>query len=684
MNILNFNTESRFDEKDFNKTKEVFEQKIQSWQNYSEWEKQYEKKKDEKIIGSYLKRYGFIAWYIYKEKNINKNLLFDLETNQWYAYGHVAPYLWSKINHNMLEIAVANLISDIFTFDFYEKYKHPKDLGFTITELQQLVSINLSQKANNDYIVMKNKVFSKKTKQLVKNCGPSDFIIQYNTVEYDPNKDCTQIKNWLNFVFKNNPEQVKLFQAICQVILFSNKEYNLNFFVEIRGGGGTGKSLCGRLLQTLVGPNLRTSTNLKKLHTSPYETASLINKNLVLCPDQEAFVSGAEVLKMLTGGDPIRYEVKYKNPSQFYFHGIIVILTNAKLTYASAESAILRRRITFNFDQPVEPNVIVTNLLNIDNENNISGQWEAELSGFLNWVVELESEKAISIINNHLNTEKQNVDEFSFLLWIRSTLMPFKEGRLGIIHEKFGPSLYNNYKKFMDEQGYTPIKCPNFESNLEKDFPAAFPGGYNIGRITTKHGKTYSGLMYQSAQLPEFKEPEDQIKSLALWKNAWQEKYGKNFFGNSNEKTIDLINIENKIFDNEILKKELSKNKNTIQKSIGFPRLDANDTIFNSQTALLFLKKENININIDPTLLFSIFLDKFEYNAQNKLSTAEIFEQYEKFMDEQGSTTVFAQKQIKQEIIEVWNKLHPDQIIKPIRNIGKEKLNGIIGLILKV
>src|SRR5690606_15135035 len=203
----------RFDEKDFNKTKEVFEQKIQSWQNYSEWEKQYEKKKDEKIIGSYLKRYGFIAWYIYKEKNINKNLLFDLETNQWYAYGHVAPYLWSKINHNMLEIAVANLISDIFTFDFYEKYKHPKDLGFTITELQQLVSINLSQKANNDYIVMKNKVFSKKTKQLVKNCGPSDFIIQYNTVEYDPNKDCTQIKNWLNFVFKNNPEQVKLFQA---------------------------------------------------------------------------------------------------------------------------------------------------------------------------------------------------------------------------------------------------------------------------------------------------------------------------------------------------------------------------------------------------------------------------------------------------------------------------------------
>src|SRR5690606_21908998 len=172
------------------------------------------------------------------------------------------------------------------------------------------------------------------------------------------------------------------------------------------------------LLQTLVGPHLRTSTNLKKLHSSPYETATLINKNLVLCPDQEAFVSGAEVLKMLTGGDPIRYEVKYKNPSQFYFHGIIVILTNAKLTYASAESAILRRRITFNFDQPVEPNVIVTNLLNIDNENNISGQWEAELSGFLNWVVELESEKAISIINNHLNTEKQNVDEFSFLLWI--------------------------------------------------------------------------------------------------------------------------------------------------------------------------------------------------------------------------------------------------------------------------
>lgn len=683
MSILKFDTESRFNKEKYTEIKNVFEQQLAAWKDFSEWQKQYERKKEEKNLIAYLKTYGFVAWYIYIEKNIKEHLLFDYETNQWYAYGYVAPYLWSKINHNMLEIAVTNLLSDIFTFDLYEKHKHPKDLGFIITELQQLVSIDLNQKANNDYIVMKNKVFNKKTKQIVKDCGPLDYIIQYNTVDYEPHKDCPQIKKWLNFVFKNNIEQIKLFQAICQVILFSNREYNLNFFVEIRGGGGTGKSLCGRLLQTLVGPHLRTSTNLKKLHTSPYETATLINKNLVLCPDQEAFVSGAEVLKMLTGGDPIRYEVKYKNPSQFYFHGIIVILTNAKLTYASAESAILRRRITFNFDQPIETDTIETNLLNIDNDNNISGKWESELPGFLNWVVELSPEEAISTISNYLNTEKQNVEEFSFLLWIRSTLMPFKDGELGIMHEKFGPALYKNYEQFMREQGYTPLKCPNFESNLEKDFPAAFPGGYSISRTTTKHGKTYTGLMYQSAQLPEFKEPQDQIKALALWRNAWQEKYGLNFFGNMSKTTTDHIGIDNSIFENEDLIKKLYRNKHTIQKSVGFPRVSKEDVIFNSQTALSFLKQENIVVNIDPNIIFSTFLNSFYYDPKNKIPTDQFYELYIEYCKDQGSNPEFNKKQIKQEIIQKWNNLNPSQQIKSIRNIGREKLNGILGLAIK-
>lgn len=683
MKILNFNAESRFNETAFNKTKKVFEDQKKDWLGYSENQKQYDKKKEEKILGSYLKTYGFVAWYIYIEKKIKNHILFDLDTNQWYVYGEIAPYLWTKVNYNMLEIAIANLISNAFPFDIYEKYKHPKDLEFTILELQQLVSVNLNKNINNDYIVMKDKVFCKKTKQIIENCGPLDYIVQYNNVQYNPQQNCPQIKKWLNFVFKNNEKQIKLFQAICQVILFSNKEYNLNFFVEIRGGGGTGKSLCGRLLQTLVGPHLRASTNLKKLHSSPYETAILINKNLVLCPDQEAFVSGAEILKMLTGGDPIRYEIKYKSPSQFYFHGIIIILTNAKLTYSSAESAILRRRITFNFDQMVEADIIDTNLLNIDNENNISGIWESELSGFLNWVVALSPEETISIISKYLNEEKQNVDEFSFLLWIRTTLMPFKEGKLGIMHEKLGPSLYKNYEKFMLEQGYSPIKCPNFESNLEKDFPAAFPGGYSITKETGKHGKTYKGLMYQSASLPELKTAYNQLETLALWRNAWQEVYGSNFFGSSTLNSQDQINIDEDIKCNELLQKELHKNKNTIQKSIGFPRLSQKDTKFNSLNALYFLNKNNIQVSVDENIIFNSYLNNFYYDPNSKIETIRFFEIYKKFMVNQGLELNLTVKQIKKEIINNWTIINPQQHLTPVRNVGKKKLNGIMGLNIK-
>lgn len=682
MNTLNFNPTSRFNEDAFNKTKEIFEKKKSEWLTYSEEAKKYEKKKDEKILISYLKQYGFIAWYIYYEKNIKNHLLFDMETNQWYAYEHTAPFLWSKINQHMLEIAVSNLISESFPFDIYENHKHPKDLDFLISELQQLVSINLTQKSNKNLIVMKNKVFNKEKKQLINNCGPEDFIIQYNTIEYNPDKKCPQIEEWLNFVFKKNQDHIKLFQAICQVILFSNKEYNLNFFVEIRGGGGVGKSLAGRLLQTLVGPHLRTATNLKKLHNSPYETASLLNKNLVLCPDQEAFVSGAEVLKMLTGGDPIRYELKYKNPSQFYFHGIIIILTNAKLIYSSAESAILRRRITFNFDQQIDSNLIDTNLLHIDNENNISGKWQPELSGFLNWVLELSKEDTIDTISKHLNNEKQNVDEFSFLLWLRTTLMPFKEGKLGIMHDKYGPSLYKNYVQFMETQGYAPNKCAAFESNLEKDFQAAFPG-YQITKEITKHGKTYIGLMYQSANLTEITTTSDQLEILTIWRNSWKQYFGKTFFGSTSGPTKDQIEIDDNIFTNETLIKTLFQKKNTIQNSIGFPTQLSNGITFNSQVALNLFNQKNIKPEMDKKLIFDSFMNNFEFHQESKLTTSEIYENYLSFINEQGIVPQITDKQIKNKLIKEWNKKYTKLIIQPINNIGKHKKKGILGLKIK-
>lgn len=683
MNILNFNAEGRFKEKEFSAMKETYDLRKTQWLDYTQSQKDYEKQKEAKILGSYLKEYGFIAWYIYKEKNIKNSLLFDVETNQWYAYGHVAPYLWSKINNNMLEIAVGNLLSDIFPFDIYEKYKHPKDLQFLIHEIQQLVSLNLNNVENNNYMVRKNKVFDKKEKKIIENCGPLDYIIQYNTIEYLPNAEAPNIEKWLKFVFNNNEKEIKLFQAICQIILFSNKNYNLNFFVEIRGGGGTGKSLCGRLMQTIVGSNLRTSTNLKKLHTSPYETAGLINKHLVICPDQEAFVSGAEVLKMLTGGDPIRYEIKYKNPAQYFFHGIIVILTNAKLTYGSAESAILRRRITFNFNQTIDSDKIDTDLLNIDNDNNMSGKWYSELPGFMNWILKLSHQDTIKTIKDHLSSERQNVEEFSFMLWIRTYLMPFKEGKIGIIHKKSGPSLYDNYKKFMTDQGYTPVKCPNFESNLEKDFNAAFPGGYTISKQINKHGKTYVGLMYQSANLPEIKNVSDQLTTIALWRQAWQEKYGNNFFGQSTLNTHDQIYIDNEIFDDQELRQELAKNKNTIQKSVGFPKMQDNDTLFNSQTALYFLKQKNIQLTVDKYLILNSFLNHYFFDPENKLLTTSLYEDYQNFIHDQGLNTGFTYKQIKNEIIKAWNKQNPTQIIKSVKNVGKEKLNGIQGLAKK-
>src|SRR5690606_23179183 len=192
------------------------------------------------------------------------------------------------------------------------------------------------------FIIFQNTVIDIQNHKEVTNCKPSDYITEYINHPWEKNeKSPTKILNGLRFMFneehlpENNQKLVKLFQAICQVVIKSNKNFNLQFFVELGGSGGTGKSLLVELLQSLILPNKIASTNLKIIETSLYETTVMRGKNLVVFPEVNGFVGETSILKAATGGDYIRSEEKGRQPMKpFKFYGVAVLTTNTGIRYS--------------------------------------------------------------------------------------------------------------------------------------------------------------------------------------------------------------------------------------------------------------------------------------------------------------------------------------------------------------
>lgn len=688
-NIQNFNPEM------YASLKDTFSETINKWNSYTDKEK-FMSKSEKKQIIEYFKAAEFIAWYLIKEKKIDDKYLYDLHLNEWYSYAEYnINFLWSPISSTTFDIGLDSFLKSVFPWDIYVTQKKQKEIEAIRDELKKLLGKQINDIKNPNLIVRKDMVYDQQKREILKSseCGPKSYIFNYSTIPYletpsELHKACPQISEWLNFVFKKDVKQIELFQAICQIIILSNKNYNLQFFVEIKGPGRSGKSLAGKLMQSLIAPHLRAATNLKKLHTSKHETANLRNKNLVIMPDQEAWVGEAEVLKALTGGDPINYELKYKNPGSFYFMGVIIILTNSKLSYSSTESAILRRRIVFNFGQQVKADKADENLLNIIDDKTITGKWAAELPGFVNWVLSLSTQDATTAIKNHLKKSSQNIVDSPFIWWMRNYLMPYKYAKLGIKHNGFGPPLHDVYSDYMLSEGMTPVKAQAFASSLEKDWGTAFPDQELTFESIPNKGKTYVGLTYQNASLPKLM-PKDQANLLYEWRKAWQTHIDQEFFGNNiNLKPEDLL-IERQSKIDPLTKKPI-KTDHTIYDNKNLTKHLGSLPIINPKDAIGFpleykkSKIDHINTIEAKTLTENDLIEKlltlYKYNTTKSETTEQFFQDFLQIVLETKVLTNITKNKISNEIITYWERKYPDKPIKKVSNLTRKKLAGIQGL----
>ncbi|MCF8005050.1 MAG: DUF5906 domain-containing protein [Chromatiaceae bacterium] len=207
-------------------------------------------------------------------------------------------------------------------------------------------------------------------------CLPHDF---------DPKATCPNIRDWLLRATDHDPETVELLRAWLAALV---RGLPLQKFVVLIGRGGTGKSTFTRLAKELIGDANVAISTLRDLENNRFECAKLVSKRLTVINEAGRQTTALNVLKALTGDDPLPLERKHQQQQgSFRYDGLVLMATNEDLQSTDATSGLERRRVTVRFP------TTATEAERADwhQRGGEAGVLHAEIPGLINWLLELDA-----------------------------------------------------------------------------------------------------------------------------------------------------------------------------------------------------------------------------------------------------------------------------------------------------
>ncbi|MDP0270760.1 DUF5906 domain-containing protein [Glaesserella parasuis] len=234
---------------------------------------------------------------------------------------------------------------------FYEAF----DGNYTahrLNSLAELITIKIKEMPveNPDYLAFQNGVLNKKTGEFLPH-SEENFLRAIDPFEC--RTDCTDtpyFDDWLSFVSNGNQQKHDAILAGLYMILTNRHEWHL--FLEATGEGGAGKSILGEIATVLNGKSNTAILDLKAFE-SEKGRAVLVGKTLAYSPDQKPYKGTADDLKAMTGGDPIKVKLLYKDELEIKVNAIFMMSTNYPITFTDRNGGITRRRVIILFDRKI-------------------------------------------------------------------------------------------------------------------------------------------------------------------------------------------------------------------------------------------------------------------------------------------------------------------------------------------
>jgi len=194
-------------------------------------------------------------------------------------------------------------------------------------------------------ICLENGIFDINKLEL-KSHSPKIIFLQKIPVEYNPNAKCPKIEKFLSEVVKD--DDIPLLEEMTGHCLLRNYDFQKAFMFV--GEGGNGKSKTLGLLIALLGKENVAGRSLQDLLTNHFARADLFGKLANIHADiPKKALSNSADFKMLTGGDLLQAEKKFKNPFGFINYATLIFSANRVPRTEDDTDAFFRRWIIINF-----------------------------------------------------------------------------------------------------------------------------------------------------------------------------------------------------------------------------------------------------------------------------------------------------------------------------------------------
>jgi putative DNA primase/helicase len=161
--------------------------------------------------------------------------------------------------------------------------------------------------------------------------------------------NCPAVYKFFHTAMKGDKRKMFKLLAIINALL-KYRFFDLQMFVHLVGAPGSGKGKFARFCQKLVGEDNTTGCQLDKLSDGSTK-ASIMDKQLVVFPDERKPV-GIDSILSLTGGDDITYRELYQKASNSRFYGGLLICSN-KPIFVGDTTGLDRRLCLVQFDNPI-------------------------------------------------------------------------------------------------------------------------------------------------------------------------------------------------------------------------------------------------------------------------------------------------------------------------------------------
>ncbi len=451
-------------------------------------------------------------------ENLYKDLLiFDEESKECYLYSAEIEGKWSRITKERLEqrliLELRELKEQFFTLaaqinkaisavnnsnrDKKEKQaiisqlksQIPKCRDITISFVEKLakqlsrllLTSAMTANSQSSLIPFKNGVLDLENRQWFPH-DPKYLFTWQLPYDYNPLAHCDPIKQWLLETLNGDQSLVELIRAYFYGILTGRTDWQK--YLELIGVGGAGKGTIMRLAIALVGFNNCHTTTLKELETNKFETANLKHKRLTVISEADDYIGSLNILKAITGQDPLRFEKKNKQASTFTPECLVMILANENIRTKDYTSGLARRRITIGFNKAVSAH-LRRDLISFKGNGKMSGEFVDFIPGLLNWVLQIDLDKATALIKDCdqqcSGLARQKIETListnSLAAWLNDNLVYDPESFTYVgnalkskdeteVYLDSGLKLYPNYCRHAVGSGLGQISKNHFRSRL--------------------------------------------------------------------------------------------------------------------------------------------------------------------------------------------------------------------------